>query len=100
MDEITVLKSALTDLLKPIIENAVKAALPSSGEKERPRYITIKEACAEYKLTSSTIYRRFDEGTFSKIKNGGRTLLDREEIESTLEKQQLGGIQNYPSKRR
>lgn len=92
MDNLNPVRSFLQDLITPIVNEAVKAALPNVEPQNKKDYLTIEEAIEEYSLSTSTIYRRFDNGTLTKVKSGGRTLLKRSEILSCLKESRLCAI--------
>lgn len=91
MDNLTPVRSFLQDLLAPIVTEAVKSAIPDSNSNKKD-YLSIEEAIEEYSLSSSTIYRRFENGTLTKVKSGGRTLLKRCEIIACLKEGKLCAI--------
>jgi excisionase family DNA binding protein len=62
-------------------ESRIKDSVP---KKNATKYCTIKEACKEFKVSIPTIYDRINKGLITKHKFGGRTLLERSEIESVL----------------
>lgn len=92
MDNLTPIRSFFQDLITPIVTEAVKSAMPRAESQGKKEYLTIEEAIEEYSLSSSTIYRRFDSGDFTKVKNGGRTMLKRCEIEGFLRERRLCAI--------
>lgn len=92
MDNLTPIRSFFQDLITPIVNEAVKQAMPKIDVQPQKEYLSIVEAIEQYSLSSSTIYRRFDNGTLTRIKSGGRTLLKRSEIEGFLKEGKLCDI--------
>ena len=50
------------------------------------RLLTVKEACAEFKMARVTLYKRLGERRFGSYKNGKKTLIDGDEVERWLMK--------------
>ena len=50
------------------------------------RLLTVKEACAEFKMCRVTLYKRIGERRFGTYKNGKKTLIDADEVESWIKK--------------
>lgn len=88
--------SFLKDLIRPIVVDAVSEAVEPLRPVERKRYLTIKEAREEYCISVATLYNYFQSGVLHKIKNGGRTYIDRQELESNMHVKQLCSIDSSP----
>ena len=84
MENLAPVKSFLQDIIRPIVEDAVKAAVPAAINVVQSPYLTIDEVWEQYHISSSTVYRRFDSKELTKIKNGERTLVSRKELEEQL----------------
>ena len=91
MENLNPLKSFLSDLIAPIVEKAVKDAVPKKEESSAQRFLSVKQICHEYGISVSTIYNRFSNGELTCHKHGGRTFIDREELESLIEAKKLCG---------
>ena len=91
MENLTPVRSFLTDLIKPIVEDAVKAALPQTQPASGKRFLTLPEVYADYPISQSAIYRYFKSGKIDKYKSGGRTVVDRQDLEKLLKKETLAG---------
>ena len=85
-------KSFLQELIKPIVVDAVNEAIPKVVRTEPKEYLSVEEVEEEYHISSSTVYRRFDSGDLTKVKNGKRTLVKRVEIEKALKEGTLVAI--------
>lgn len=92
MDNLNPIRSFFQDLITPIVTEAVKSAMPKVETQTKGDYLTIEEAIKQYCLSSSTIYRRFENGTLTRVKSGGRTLLKRSEVEGLMKECKLCAI--------
>lgn len=92
MDKLNVIASFLKDLIRPIVVDAVTEAVTPLKPVARKRFLTVKEAREEYCISTATLYNYFQEGVLHKIKNGGRTYIDREELEANMHVRQLCSI--------
>lgn len=100
MENFEAVRSFLSDLIRPIVREAVKESMPKEEDPMKARYITIRQSRDLYNLTPATIYRRFQEGTLTPFKNGGRTLLDRREIEEMIQRKQFSSVAPYNPSRK
>ena len=91
MDYINTIRVFLTELITPIVVQAVKDSVPEPAPLDLKKYITVEEAMEQYGLSMTSVYRRFNAGVFTKVKNGTRTLILREEIEDSLKRRKVGG---------
>ena len=91
MDYISTIRAFLTELITPIVVQAVKDTVPEPAPLDLKKYITVEEVMEEYGLSMTSVYRRFNAGVFTKVKNGTRTLILREEVENSLKKRKVGG---------
>ena len=91
MDYISTIRAFLTELITPIVVQAVKDNVPEPAPLDLKKYITVEEAMEQYGLSMTSVYRRFNAGVFTKVKNGSRTLILREEIEDSLKRRKVGG---------
>lgn len=98
MDNLNPLKSFLSDLITPIVEKAVKAAVPEKEAQPQQRYISVQQVSDEYGISVSTIYLRFASGELTKHKNGGLTFVDREELEKSIKAKKF--YERVPQKNR
>jgi len=84
MDVVKEVRVFLQDLIRPIVVEAVKSSMTPSEEVKTKKYLTVKEVGEMYDLSVSTIYDRFKNGTLTRVKSGGRTLILHEELEKSL----------------
>ena len=73
------LKSFLTELIVPIVQDALNGTLVTKEEKEETVYMTFKQIEKEYYVSRQTVDRRVKNGRLTKIKDGGRVLFSRKE---------------------
>lgn len=101
MDYISTIRAFLTELITPIVAQAVKDSVPEPAPLDLKKYVTIEEVMEEYGLSMTSVYRRFNAGVFTKVKNGNRTLILREEVEDSLRRMKTGGkdLKAYNRKR-
>ena len=92
MDNLTPVRSFLKELITPIVKDAVKTALTVQSSSATKHYIPLAEAVKLYGMSVSTIYNRFDDGTLTKIKNGGLTFVIQEEIEASMQAERLSAV--------
>ena len=92
MDNLTPVRSFLKELITPIVKDAVKTAMTVQSSSATKHYIPIAEAVKLYGMSVSTIYNRFDDGTLTKIKNGGLTFVIQEEIEASMQAERLSAV--------
>ena len=93
MDVLKEVRIFLQDLIRPIVVEAVKSSMSPAEQEKSKKYLTVKEVEEMYDLSVSAIYDRFKNGTFTRVKSGGRTLLLHEEVEKSLM------VQNYANRR-
>ena len=98
MENLNPLKSFLSDLITPIVEKAVKDAVPAKEGTSLPRYIPVSQIPEEYGISVSTIYLRFSNGELTKHKQGGLTFVDTVQLESLMKGEKL--CAKAPMKRR
>lgn len=92
MESLQELKSAVAEFITPIIESAVKRAMPVIEQPAGKEYLTLTEVEEQYNISQTTIYRRFYSGELTKIKNGDRTMVRRSELEANLREGKLAAV--------
>ena len=92
MESLQELKSAVAEFITPIIESAVKRAMPVIEQPAGKEYFTLTEVEEQYNISQTTIYRRFYSGELTKIKNGDRTMVRRSELEANLREGKLAAV--------
>ena len=86
------LKSFLTELIVPIVPDAINGTLVTKEEKEETVYMTFKQIEKEYYVSRQTVDRRVKNGRLTKIKDGGRVLFSRKEVDGMFKKRTLAGV--------
>ncbi len=99
MENLEGVKSFLRDLITPIVEKAVKSAMPEKKKDIPDGYLSISQIEEKYHVSYGTIYRRFESGELTKVKNGGRTLVEVAELERVLKKGRLASVDESGYKR-
>lgn len=82
----------MAEFITPIIESAVKRAMPVIEQPAGKEYLTLTEVEEQYNISQTTIYRRFYSGELTKIKNGDRTMVRRSELEANLREGKLAAV--------
>lgn len=80
----SVLLDALAPELRAFVREEVEAVLSGNGSEPWPEFLTMKEASRYSSLSRSTLYRLVEDGCLRVVKEGGRTLLLRAEIDAHL----------------
>jgi len=91
MDSLKQVKDFLRDLIRPIVQEAVKASIAVPETPKTKKYLSVKEVEKIYNVSSSTIYLRFKEGELTRVKNGGRTMILAQEVEDNMRKRGYAG---------
>jgi excisionase family DNA binding protein len=76
-------------LVERIAERAaalVLARLQEAADGAASRYVTVEQAAALYQCKPQRIYELLSSGRLTRIKEGGRVLLLRSELEGRLER--------------
>ncbi len=86
----TSLSDALATILKPIVEEAVQAAISQNGHAGKPppesrQYFTIKEAADFSRLGGSTIRLYIRKRELRSCQVGSRVIIKRTDLERFLE---------------
>lgn len=92
MDLEETFKAYLRELIIPIVEEAMGKEAPEKEEEPKSEYITFKEIEKEYFITRQTVDRRFKNEKLTKLKDGGRVLFIRKEVDAMFKKRTMGGI--------
>ena len=51
-----------------------------------PKYYTIKDLASELKITSATVYNYLRQGLLTPVKVGGRTLIEKNQVQQAIGK--------------
>lgn len=99
MNEIKQIKSFLTNLITPIVKDAVNEAMPKAiGVRDQNR-IPVLQVTDRYGISQSKVYALFRSGALTKHKQGGLTFVDTIELEELMKSEKLTDKVPYkPSK--
>jgi len=92
------LSEVLTDIIKPIVEEAVRQALNTNSREVRPgafadkAFVNIKQAAYISGLGSSTIRLYIRNRQIPALKVGSRVLIKRTDLEAFLESNRIRAI--------
>lgn len=77
------------DLVEAIAARAAEVVLErlerEGASRREPRYVTVEEAAELYRCKPQRIYELLSAGRLTRVKEGGRVLLLRAELEERLE---------------
>jgi len=85
MSEIDMIREVFTNILKPIIAEAIAEAGVGQPQKSEKRYYTREEACEHLKIGTTTFYRLVKKGKITILKIEGKTLVDADELDEAIE---------------
>lgn len=96
MDYSSYLKSFCQEVLRPIIVDAVKEAVPKELQKKDKQYYTRKQVCEMLHISVPTFYSYVDKGLLKKVKIEGKTLVEVEEFERAMATKELVRYKHTP----
>ncbi len=79
------IRGFFSDILKPIIAEAIAEVGVAQTQKSEKRYYTREEACRHLKIGTTTFYRLAKKGKISILKIEGKTLVDADELDEAIE---------------
>ena len=101
MDYSSYLKSFCQEVLRPIIVDAVKEAVPVElQKKDKKQYYPRKQVCDMLHISAPTFYSYVDKGLLTKVKLEGKTLVEKEDFERAVATKQLVRYKHGPKKKR
>lgn len=89
MDNLKPLKSFLTDLITPIVQDAVTNAIPDNIKTKDKNPVPVQKITQMYGISQSKVYAMFRTGELEKIKQGGLTFVDTVQLESLMKCEKL-----------
>lgn len=84
MSATDMIQGFVTDILEPLITDAVSKAVKASLNPEE-KYCTVQQAMEMLHCSLASVYRYKDQGKFSFQKIGGKTLILREELNAAVQ---------------
>lgn len=98
MSDLDMLKECLTNILRPIIFEAVREAFAEQNKKPTKRYYTPQEAWTHLKISRTTFYRLISTGKIEILKIGGKSLVDADKLDSAIERREIYRYKHYKYK--
>ena len=95
MTQLDTLKEFLAELIRPIVVDAVNDALANVERIPKKRYYTRAEAEEHLKIGTTTFYRLAKKGKITILKIEGRTLVDADELDGAIERQEIVKFKRY-----
>lgn len=83
------LKRILTELLKPLITEAVKEAFADVKVNPPKRYYTVPEVMEHLHISRATFYRMVGRGEIEILKIGAKSLIDAETLDGQIERREI-----------
>ena len=83
------LKRILSELLKPLITEAVKEAFADVKVNPPKRYYTVEEAMEYIHVSRATFYRMVGRGEIELLKIGSKSLVDAEKLDGQIERREI-----------
>lgn len=83
------LKQLLTDIIRPIVMEALREAITEVKTNPTKRYYTAEEAWEHLRVSRATFYRRVAKGQIEILKIGARTLVDADRLDDAIEKKEI-----------
>lgn len=95
MSQIDSIKQILTDILRPIIVEAVQEALEEKLKTPQKRYYTPEQAQEHLHISRATFYRLRKKGKIEILKIGNKSLVDAEELDNAIERREIYRYKHY-----
>jgi excisionase family DNA binding protein len=95
MDHTEVIKSLLTEIIRPIVIDAVETALNNKDNNPRKRYYTSQEAMEHLRISRATFYRLVKKGKIDILKIGNRSLIDADLLDEAVERREIYRYKHY-----
>ena len=88
-------KEWLTEIIRPIIFEAVDAAYIEKKANPPKRYFTPDEAQKQLKISRATFYRLVGKGKIQILKIGNKSLIDADALEKSIQKREIYRYKHY-----
>ena len=85
MSETDLIREFFTNILKPIIAEALAEVGVGQPQKSAKRYYTREEACRHLRIGTTTFYRLVKKGKITMLKIEGKTLVDADKLDEAIE---------------
>ena len=100
MDYSSYLRSFCQEVLRPIIVDAVKEAVPKELQKKDKQYYTRKQVCDMLHISAPTFYSYVEKGILTKVKIEGKTLIEVADFERAVAAKELVRYKHSPRKKK
>ena len=91
MDHTDTIKAMLTDLIRPIILEAVQEAFDNMKKVkgQTKRYYTVQEVCKIMRIGVTSFYRMVNEGDIELLKIRGKSLVDADKLDGQVQRKEI-----------
>ena len=89
MQEIESIKQWLTEIIRPIVFEAVDAAYTEKKANPPKRYYTLEEAQEHLRISRATFYRNVKKGRIEILKIGNKSLIDADKLDDAIERREV-----------
>ena len=89
MSDTDMIRGFFTNLLKPIIAEAIAEAAVTAAQKSEKRYYTREQVCKLLHIGTTTFYRLANKGKITILKLEGKTLVDADELDEAIQARQV-----------
>lgn len=92
MEKKDVFREFFTDLIRPIVQEAVKECLAPPAPNKDVEFITVKEILEDFPISHTQLYREINSGCITKYKIKRRTAFNKKDIVALFKPESLTGI--------
>ena len=91
MDHTDAIKAILTDLIRPIILEAVQEAFDNMEKVkgQTKRYYTVQEVCKILRIGVTSFYRMVNKGDIELLKIRGKSLVDADKLDGQVQRKEI-----------
>ena len=91
MDHTETIKAMLTDLIRPIILEAVQEAFDNMEKVkgQTKRYYTVQEVCKILRIGVTSFYRMVNRGDIELLKIRGKSLVDADKLDGQVQRKEI-----------
>ena len=91
MDHTETIKAMLTDLIRPIILEAVQEAFDNMEKVkgQTKRYYTVQEVCKILRIGVTSFYRMVNKGDIELLKIRGKSLVDADKLDGQVQRKEI-----------
>ena len=91
MDHTETIKAMLTDLIRPIILEAIQEAFDNMEKVkgQTKRYYTVQEVCKILRIGVTSFYRMVNKGDIELLKIRGKSLVDADKLDGQVQRKEI-----------